>query len=91
MAKSPGPGEIRGGHTISQHTASTKGNIIPSMRYRDAPAAIEWLREAFGYEKHLIVPTTVAASIPPATPKVIRGTSVPTTPGRGIKNEEPLP
>ena len=41
---------------MPQHTTSTKGNIIPSMRYHDAPAAIEWLCEAFGFEKHLIVP-----------------------------------
>ena len=41
---------------MSQHTTSTKGNIIPSMRNHDAPAAIEWLCEAFGFEKHLIVP-----------------------------------
>ena len=26
------------------------------MRYKDAPAAIEWLCSAFGFEKHLIVP-----------------------------------
>lgn len=26
------------------------------MRYRDAPAAIEWLVKAFGFEKHLVVP-----------------------------------
>jgi uncharacterized glyoxalase superfamily protein PhnB len=30
--------------------------IIPTMRYKDAPAAIEWLCNAFGFEKHLIVP-----------------------------------
>ncbi len=33
-----------------------KSNIIPSMRYRDAPAAIEWLCNAFGFRKHLVVP-----------------------------------
>ena len=33
-----------------------KGNIITSMRYRDAAAAIEWLCNAFGFTKHLIVP-----------------------------------
>jgi uncharacterized glyoxalase superfamily protein PhnB len=33
-----------------------KSNIIPSMRYRDAPAAIEWLCKAFGFRKHLVVP-----------------------------------
>ena len=27
------------------------------MRYRDAPAAIEWLCKAFGFEKQLVVPT----------------------------------
>jgi uncharacterized glyoxalase superfamily protein PhnB len=30
--------------------------VIPCLRYRDAPAAIEWLCAAFGFEKHLIVP-----------------------------------
>jgi uncharacterized glyoxalase superfamily protein PhnB len=30
--------------------------IIPVMRYKDAKAAIEWLCEAFGFEKHLVVP-----------------------------------
>jgi uncharacterized glyoxalase superfamily protein PhnB len=31
-------------------------NIVPCLRYRDAPAAIEWLEKAFGFEKHFIVP-----------------------------------
>ncbi len=26
------------------------------MRYKDAPAAIDWLCKAFGFEKHLVVP-----------------------------------
>ena len=30
--------------------------IIPGMRYRDAAAAIHWLCEAFGFERHLVVP-----------------------------------
>jgi uncharacterized glyoxalase superfamily protein PhnB len=30
--------------------------IIPSMMYQDAPAAIEWLCKAFGFEKKLVVP-----------------------------------
>ncbi len=30
--------------------------IIPTMRYKDAPAAIEWLCNAFGFETHLVVP-----------------------------------
>ena len=35
---------------------NTTATIIPALRYRDAPAAIEWLCEAFGFEKHLVVP-----------------------------------
>ena len=31
--------------------------IIPGMRYRNAPAAIDWLCNAFGFEKHLVVPS----------------------------------
>ncbi len=30
--------------------------IIPTLRYRDAAAAIEWLCRAFGFEKHMVVP-----------------------------------
>jgi uncharacterized glyoxalase superfamily protein PhnB len=30
--------------------------IIPTLRYRDAPAAIEWLCKAFDFERHLVVP-----------------------------------
>lgn len=30
--------------------------VIPTMRYKDAVTAIDWLCEAFGFEKHLVVP-----------------------------------
>ncbi|MCG8508659.1 MAG: VOC family protein [Rhodospirillales bacterium] len=29
--------------------------IIPTLRYRDAPKMIEWLCEALGFEKHMVV------------------------------------
>lgn len=29
--------------------------IIPTLKYENASSAIEWLCEAFGFEKHLIV------------------------------------
>jgi uncharacterized glyoxalase superfamily protein PhnB len=35
---------------------NTKATIIPCLRYRNAPAAIDWLCEAFGFERHLVVP-----------------------------------
>ncbi len=30
--------------------------IIPTIRYKDAVKAISWLRQAFGFREHLIVP-----------------------------------
>ncbi len=30
--------------------------LIPSLRYRDAAKAIDWLCDAFGFERHLVVP-----------------------------------
>ena len=36
--------------------ADTNALIIPALRYRDAPSAIDWLCRAFGFEKHLVVP-----------------------------------
>jgi len=29
-------------------------NIFPALRYRDANAAIEWLKEAFGFEENAV-------------------------------------
>lgn len=29
--------------------------IIPTLRYRDAPKMMQWLCDAFGFEKHLVV------------------------------------
>ena len=28
--------------------------LIPSLRYKDAPAAIAWLEQAFGFERHAL-------------------------------------
>jgi uncharacterized glyoxalase superfamily protein PhnB len=35
---------------------NTKATVIPALRYRDAPAAIEWLCDNLGFEKQLVVP-----------------------------------
>ena len=35
---------------------NTRATIVPCLRYRDAPRAIEWLCTVFGFEKHLVVP-----------------------------------
>jgi uncharacterized glyoxalase superfamily protein PhnB len=35
---------------------NTRATVIPCLRYRDAPAAIDWLCQTFGFEKQLVVP-----------------------------------
>ncbi len=41
---------------MPSNAKATRANVIPTMRYRDAAAAIEWLCNAFGFERHLVVP-----------------------------------
>jgi uncharacterized glyoxalase superfamily protein PhnB len=38
---------------IAKETIAT---VIPCLRYRDAPAAIDWLCRVFGFERQLVVP-----------------------------------
>jgi uncharacterized glyoxalase superfamily protein PhnB len=35
---------------------NSKSIIIPGLRYRDAPAAIDFLEKAFGFARHMVVP-----------------------------------
>ena len=35
---------------------STLSTIMPTLRYRDAAAAIDWLCKVFGFEKHVVYP-----------------------------------
>jgi uncharacterized glyoxalase superfamily protein PhnB len=35
--------------------------IVPTLRYRDVAAAIDWLCRAFGFERHLVVPDDTGA------------------------------
>ncbi len=41
---------------MAASSTSTRATLIPCLRYRDAPAAIEWLCNTFGFEKHMVVP-----------------------------------
>lgn len=40
---------------MSERAPDTVSTVITTLRYRDAAAAIEWLCEAFGFERHLVV------------------------------------
>ncbi len=41
---------------MSSIPKQTRSNVIPCMRYRNAPAAIDWLCTTFGFEATLVVP-----------------------------------
>ena len=41
---------------MSDLAKTTTASIVPTLRYRDAPAAIEWLERAFGFRRHFVVP-----------------------------------
>jgi|SRR5688572_23697202 len=41
----------------------TKSTVIPGLRYRNAPAAIDWLCNVLGFEKQLVVPGETNNSI----------------------------
>jgi uncharacterized glyoxalase superfamily protein PhnB len=41
---------------MSNVAKACTSTVIPAMRYKDAPAAIEWLCRAFGFEKHAVYP-----------------------------------
>ncbi len=41
---------------MSTQAKNARATVIPCLRYRDAPAAIEWLCQTFGFEKQLVVP-----------------------------------
>jgi uncharacterized glyoxalase superfamily protein PhnB len=41
---------------MQEFPQDTLATIMPVLRYRDAPAAIEWLCKGFGFHKKLVVP-----------------------------------
>ncbi|MFZ0305321.1 MAG: VOC family protein [Terracidiphilus sp.] len=42
---------------MSETMPHTKSTVIPSFRYNDAKAAIEWLSNVFGFERHAVYET----------------------------------
>lgn len=39
---------------MENHASETKSTVIPGMRYNDCLAAIEWLCNVLGFEKHAV-------------------------------------
>lgn len=55
--------------------------VVPALRYRDAPAAIEWLCTAFGFQKKAVFPnpdgTIAHAELTFGQGMIMLGTGVP--------------
>ena len=68
--------------------------IIPTMRYKDAPGAIEWLCKAFGFEKHLVVPgeneTIAHAQLRFGNAMIMLGSQIDNEYGKFIRTPEDL-
>ena len=41
---------------MSNTAKNTRSTVVPCLRYRDAPKAIDWLCSVFGFEQQLVVP-----------------------------------
>jgi uncharacterized glyoxalase superfamily protein PhnB len=48
---------------MDEHSDLTGSTVIPTVRYRDVPAAIAWLQRAFGLQAHRIVPDANGAPL----------------------------
>ena len=72
----------------------TQATVIPCLRYRDAPAAIEWLCRAFGFEKHLVVPgpdgTVAHAQLSFGNGMIMLGSAVKSEFGRLMKQPDEI-
>jgi uncharacterized glyoxalase superfamily protein PhnB len=73
---------------------TTRATVIPCLRYRDAPAAIEWLCRTFGFDQHLVVPnddgTIAHAQLTFGSGMVMLGSVLDTEFGRLMKQPEEI-
>src|SRR5271157_2630734 len=42
---------------MSDTAKESRSTIMPTLRYRNAPAAIDWLCQVFGFERHAVFTT----------------------------------
>jgi uncharacterized glyoxalase superfamily protein PhnB len=68
--------------------------IIPGHRYRNAPAAIDWLCKIFGFERHAVYPgengTIAHAELTLGNGMIMLGSGKNDELGRGFKSPEEL-
>lgn len=73
---------------------NTRATVIPCLRYRNAPAAIEWLCQTFSFEKQLVVPnedgTIAHAQLSFGNGMIMLGSVMDTEFGRLIKQPDEI-
>jgi uncharacterized glyoxalase superfamily protein PhnB len=79
---------------MTEFAKGTTATVVPCLRYRDAPAAIEWLCGAFGFEKHLVVPggdgTIAHAQLTLGNGMIMLGSAVESEYGRLTKQPDEI-
>ena len=82
------------GSVLDLSTAMSSSEFRSTLRYHDAAAAIEWLCDAFGFQKQLVVPiedgTVAHAQLTLGNGMVMLGSAVDTEFGRMIKQPNEL-
>lgn len=77
--------------SIAKRTIAT---VIPCLRYRNAPAAIDWLCNTFGFERQLVVPnpdgTIAHAQLKFGHGMIMLGSVVETAFGRLMKQPDEI-
>ncbi len=74
--------------------SATNSTIMPALRYRNAPAAIDWLCRVFGFEKHAVYPgpenTIGHAELKLGGGMIMLGSYKEDAYGRGFKSPEEM-
>jgi uncharacterized glyoxalase superfamily protein PhnB len=83
-----------GGGAMAALAKNTRATIIPCLSYRDAPAAIEWLCNTFGFEKQAVYPgddgTIMHAQLSFGNGMIMCGTKRDSSYGRHIKQPDEI-
>jgi len=74
--------------------AESRSTVMPALRYRNAPAAIDWLCQVFGFERHAVHQgpdgTIAHAELALGGGMIMLGSARDDTYGRGFKAPDEL-
>jgi len=69
----------------------SRATVVPSLRYRDAPAAIDWLCDVIGFSRHAVYPgevgTIMHAQLVLGAGMIMLGSALDTPFGRLVKTQ----